>query len=310
MGCTKCNTDCNTCPCTCGCENTLSTTCLQYTGETLECIGVSTGEMVESIFSKLNDKFCDVNGVDGLSAYEIAVGLGFLGTESEWIASLQGADADTTGFSAEDNGDGTITFTFPDGSTFTTPNLNGAQGDSAYEVWLSEGNVGTEADFLASLEGAQGSIGDPATNNFKLLYTQFTEIESSDPPLTFLFPDTEINGAGDILTIDFNLRGTRTSSGTFTLTGSANTLGYPIISKTLGGGLVDDLYHVTITFVQTGTGLSGSAVYTGLPETIMIDTVNFTAGVPNGGDYGLIFTVSGTAGDFAIDDLVIIRKKV
>ena len=29
----------------------------------------------------------------------------------------------------------------------------GATGKSAYEVWLSQGNVGTEADFIASLKG-------------------------------------------------------------------------------------------------------------------------------------------------------------
>ena len=29
-------------------------------------------------------------------------------------------------------------------------------GKSAYQIWLDEGNTGTEADFLASLQGAQG----------------------------------------------------------------------------------------------------------------------------------------------------------
>ena len=36
----------------------------------------------------------------------------------------------------------------------------GPQGDSAYEVWLSQGNTGTEQDFLNSLEGEQGEKGD------------------------------------------------------------------------------------------------------------------------------------------------------
>lgn len=35
----------------------------------------------------------------------------------------------------------------------------GADGASAYEAWLALGNVGTEADFIASLEGAEGSQG-------------------------------------------------------------------------------------------------------------------------------------------------------
>ena len=33
-----------------------------------------------------------MNGKDGLSAYEIAVKNGFVGTVSEWLKSLKGAD--------------------------------------------------------------------------------------------------------------------------------------------------------------------------------------------------------------------------
>ena len=36
---------------------------------------------------------------------------------------------------------------------------DGAPGDSAYQEWLNAGNTGTEADFLASLEGAPGADG-------------------------------------------------------------------------------------------------------------------------------------------------------
>lgn len=47
---------------------------------------------------------------------------------------------------------------------------DGADGKSAYQIWLDEGNTGTEQDFLDSLEGPQGATGakgdqgDPATN--------------------------------------------------------------------------------------------------------------------------------------------------
>lgn len=40
------------------------------------------------------------------------------------------------------------------------PGELGATGDSAYQVWLSEGNVGTESEFLADLQGAQGIQGE------------------------------------------------------------------------------------------------------------------------------------------------------
>ena len=68
----------------------------------------------------------------------------------------------------EDNGDGTLTFTYIDATTFTTPSLigpkgddgnDGSVGDSAYDVWLSLGNTGTEQDFIDSIKGEDGAIG-------------------------------------------------------------------------------------------------------------------------------------------------------
>ena len=40
--------------------------------------------------------------------------------------------------------------------------VNGADGQSAYEIWLSLGNSGTEADFISSLTGPQGAAGKSA----------------------------------------------------------------------------------------------------------------------------------------------------
>ncbi len=64
-----------------------------------------------------------------VSAYSIAVKNGFVGTEEEWLASLQGED-----------------------------------GKSAYQIALDNGFVGTEEEWLASLvgpQGPQGPKGDP-----------------------------------------------------------------------------------------------------------------------------------------------------
>ena len=61
--------------------------------------------------------------------------------------------------STVDNGDGTFTFTYDDGTTFTTSDLtgpqgaqgpsgsNGANGASAYDIWLVQGNSGSVQDF-------------------------------------------------------------------------------------------------------------------------------------------------------------------
>lgn len=62
-------------------------------------------------------------GEDGLSAYEIAVVNGFEGTETEWLASLQGAN-----------------------------------GLSAYQIACNNGFEGTEAEWLASLQGTGAEV--------------------------------------------------------------------------------------------------------------------------------------------------------
>ncbi len=88
--------------------------------------------------------------------------------------------------SVSDNGNGSLTFTYTDGSTYTTPILTGLQGPqgiqgatgvqgpagqngtngtngqnglSAYEIWLAQGNTGSEQDFLTAITGAQGIQG-------------------------------------------------------------------------------------------------------------------------------------------------------
>jgi hypothetical protein len=42
---------------------------------------------------------------------------------------------------------------------------DGRDGKSAYQIWVDEGNVGTEDDFLESLKGNDGLPGQDATNN-------------------------------------------------------------------------------------------------------------------------------------------------
>ena len=76
-----------------------------------------------------------------------------------------------------DNGNGTLTFNYYDGSTYTTGQLSGLTGPqgpagatgtqgvagtnglSAYEIWLQQGNTGTQTDFLNSITGPQGPQG-------------------------------------------------------------------------------------------------------------------------------------------------------
>jgi hypothetical protein len=50
----------------------------------------------------------------------------------------------------------------------------GRDGKSAYEIWLEQGNEGSEQDFLDSLKGDQGEKGD------KMTYDDLTEEEKDD----------------------------------------------------------------------------------------------------------------------------------
>jgi hypothetical protein len=80
-----------------------------------------------------------------------------------------------------DNGNGTLTFMYANGATYTTPTLagiqgpagpvgpsgasgaTGADGQSAYDLWLAQGNTGTVQDFLSTsayqIWLAQGNTG-------------------------------------------------------------------------------------------------------------------------------------------------------
>ncbi|QBJ02727.1 tail fiber protein [Pseudomonas phage Psa21] len=84
------------------------------------------------------------DGVDGKSAYELAVAAGFTGTQAEWFASLKGT-------AGEDGTDGT-------------------DGQSAYALWLLQpGNAGkTEAEFLASIKGTKGEDGTDGDSAYQV----------------------------------------------------------------------------------------------------------------------------------------------
>jgi hypothetical protein len=126
-----------------------------------------------------------------------------------------------------DNGDGTITFNYYDGSSYTTGNLGGIQGPigltgpagsdgnngingtngtngidglSAYEVWISLGNIGTATDFINSLVGAQGTTGATGSPGSSMLSN--ISVYPNSGTYTFVIPTgvskicVEVWGAG------------------------------------------------------------------------------------------------------------------
>lgn len=97
----------------------------------------SSDKIIEADLSEeLKERIAVVNR-DGLSAYDLAVKEGFVGSIEEWLLSLKGEDG-----------------------------VIGVDGESAYQSWLKLGNVGTESDFITSLKGGNGK-------DFK--YSDFTQ---------------------------------------------------------------------------------------------------------------------------------------
>ncbi|MEQ8934447.1 MAG: hypothetical protein RIE56_01480 [Amphiplicatus sp.] len=91
------------------------------------------------------------DGIDGISAYEVALDEGFEGSEAEWLESLKGKSAYQI---ALDEG-------FEGSEAEWLADLEGIDGDdgpSAYEVALDEGFVGTEEEWLDSLKGEPGDF--------------------------------------------------------------------------------------------------------------------------------------------------------
>ena len=124
-------------------------------------------QLLDAIDKKIASLHDGKDGVDGKSAYEIAVDNGYTGTEQAWLESLKGDKGDTgepgaagekgepgekgdTGAAGKDGRDGT------DGAA----GRDGVNGASAYEIAVQHGYSGTEAAWLESLHGADGAKGD------------------------------------------------------------------------------------------------------------------------------------------------------
>ena len=102
----------------------------------------------------------NVGSSSGLSAYQIAVNNGFVGTEQQWLDSLVGSDG-PTGATGPQGVQGIQGETGPTGSQGNdgADGMPGDDGASAYEVALFNGFVGTEQQWLASLVGPYGADG-------------------------------------------------------------------------------------------------------------------------------------------------------
>ena len=81
----------------------------------------------------------------------------------------------------DDNNNGVLDSSEIDDTTYICNGGDGADGDSAYQIWLNNGNTGSEQDYLDSLEGDQGPVGadgiegDPGNDGSTALIATSTE---------------------------------------------------------------------------------------------------------------------------------------
>mgnify|MGYP000371015338 CR=1 FL=1 len=102
----------------------------------------------------------------GKSAYDIAVGHGFIGSETDWLESLKGSDGKDgvdgkdgePGADGKNGVDGAVGSQGPPGRD-GLPGTNGIDGKSAYEIAVDNGFAGTETEWLESLKGSDGKDG-------------------------------------------------------------------------------------------------------------------------------------------------------
>lgn len=107
-------------------------------------------------------------GKDGKSAYQIAIENGFVGTEIEWLESLKGADG-KDGINGKDGADGLPGKDGIDGKNGADGHdgVNGIDGKSAYEIAVANGFIGTESEWLESLQGKDGANGRDGVDGVK-----------------------------------------------------------------------------------------------------------------------------------------------
>ena len=101
------------------------------------------------------------DGSDGLSAYQIAVQGGFVGSQSQWLASMKGSDGDT----GADGGDGWSpvfrTVTVGNGSYLELIDWVGGTGEKPISVgFVSDDGIVQNVDFANNLKGEKGQKGD------------------------------------------------------------------------------------------------------------------------------------------------------
>lgn len=152
----------------------------------------------------------ELTGQQGLSAYQLAVQEGFVGSEFEWLESLKGQDGtngtdgksfDYDSLSPEqkaeikgEKGDKGDSFEYEDFTQVQLDELrgvDGADGKSSYELALETGYQGSLEDYLQSLHGKDGTDGTSLTWD-DLTPVQKDSLKGEDGHIVDIVPVTDV----------------------------------------------------------------------------------------------------------------------
>jgi hypothetical protein len=135
---------------------------------------------------KLSFKFKNLEGVDGKSAYDIAVANGFVGTEEEWLASLRGEKGDA----GDDGSDASVTISNTVNANNTTDAVSGKA--VADYVAINKGDTvvaGTDITIQTQADGSK-KISSTASNNTRRYSGDVINIGSHAYTYSFVFKMT------------------------------------------------------------------------------------------------------------------------
>ena len=121
------------------------------------------------------------------------------------------------------------------------PGQEGRDGDSAYEIWLSEGNVGTKQQFIDSLKGDDGEEGGEG----KSAYQVWLDAGNTGTEEEFLASLKGEDGAGGADSINTLVKTSLEAAGTNCITGGVK-IEYGLDSNS-DGALSDDEIDAALT---------------------------------------------------------------
>ena len=184
----------------------------------------------------------------GLSAYDVAVAEGFVGTEAEWLTSLEGLTAYEVAVAEGFVGD----------EVAWLASLVGPVGDDAYEVAVTEGFVGDRDAWLASLVGPQGDTAYEVAVAEGFVGTEAEWLETLIGPMSSLVEGTATTGAPGT-DMDFTITGAPPVQ-TLNLTIPRGNTGNPSDYELRGTGSPEGVVTAPVGTYYTDTALTNGAL--------------------------------------------------